>query len=218
MSTAHSMGMPSQQCVEPNPSFWSTSRAAGRVPRRREGTLPTVCRVRSLKMRTLVCSASLAMLLLSVLLTACSGSTDNAVRASGGVSNIQAPATGRELFASNCAVCHGSGGEGQPNWHVKKADGTLPAPPLNGAGHTWHHADGLLYRIVSRGGKIFEDPRNPSFKSGMPMFGDRLSRQEIIEVLTYVKSLWGDKTKRGLSIRESQASASEQDPFPTEGG
>ena len=51
----------------------------------------------------------------------------------------------------------------------------------------------------------------------MPTFGDRLSHQEIIEVLTYVKSLWGDKTKRGLSIRESQTLASEQDPFPSDG-
>ena len=74
-----------------------------------------------------------------------------------------------------------------------------------------------LYRVVSQGGKIFEDPSIPSFKSAMPAFGDRLSHQEIIEVLTYVKSLWGDKTKRGLSIRESQTLASEQDPFPSDG-
>ena len=51
----------------------------------------------------------------------------------------------------------------------------------------------------------------------MPAFGDRLSHQEIIEVLTYVKSLWGDKSKRGMSIQESQALASEQDPFPSDG-
>ena len=57
----------------------------------------------------------------------------------------------------------------------------------------------------------------PSYKSGMPAFGDHLSRQEIIDVLAYVKGLWGDKTKRGLSIRESQALVSEQDPFPAEG-
>ena len=48
----------------------------------------------------------------------------------------------------------------------------------------------------------------------MPAFGDRLSHQEIIEVLAYVKSLWGDKSKRGMSIQESQALASEQDPVP----
>ena len=125
--------------------------------------------------------------------------------------------TGEEIFASNCAACHGADGEGQPDWHVRKTDGTLPPPPLNGDGHTWHHADGLLYEIVSQGGKMLEDPSYPSFKSAMPAFGDRLSHEQIIEVLTYVKSLWGDKTSRGLSIVESQALVSEQDPFPPEG-
>ena len=117
------------------------------------------------------------------------------------------------MFASNCAACHGAGGEGQLDWHIEKADGTFPAPPLNGDGHTWHHGDGLLYRIVSQGGAV---PEFPSYKSGMPAFGDRLSRQEIIDVLAYVKTLWGEKSKRGLTIRESQSIVSEQDPFPSQ--
>ena len=64
---------------------------------------------------------------------------------------------------------------------------------------------------------MLEDPSYPGFKSAMPAFGDRLSHEQIIEVLTYVKSLWGDKTSRGLSIVESQSLVSEQDPFPPEG-
>ena len=51
----------------------------------------------------------------------------------------------------------------------------------------------------------------------MPAFGDRLSHDEIIDVLTYLKRLWGDKTKRDMSIRESQAFVSQQDPFPPAG-
>ena len=150
-------------------------------------------------------------------LAACSSSADEGASALGGASTVQVVPTGGGIFASNCAACHGAGGEGQPNWHIRKLDGTLPAPPLNGDGHTWHHADGLLYKIVSQGGKIFEDPRYPTFKSGMPAFGDRLSRDEIIEALTYIKSLWTDKSKRGMSIHESQALISEQDPFPPKG-
>ena len=42
--------------------------------------------------------------------------------------------------------------------------GTLPPPPLNGDGHTWHHADGLLYEIVSQGGKMLEDPSYPGLQ------------------------------------------------------
>ena len=123
--------------------------------------------------------------------------------------------SGEEVYAANCAACHGPGGEGQPDWHVVKADGTLPAPPLNGDGHTWHHADGELYRVVSQGGQILEDP-GLDFKSAMPAFGEQLSHSEMVAVLTYVKSLWGEKTSRGLSIRESQALVSERDPFPEE--
>ena len=133
---------------------------------------------------------------------------------SGAANGTQA---GEAVFASNCAVCHGQGAEGQRDWRVRKPDGTLPAPPLNGDGHTWHHADGLLYRIVSQGGKMFENPNSSGFKSGMPAFGDRLSHEEIIAVLTYVKSLWADKTDLGFPISESQALVSEQDPFPPGG-
>ena len=126
--------------------------------------------------------------------------------------------TGQEVFASTCAACHGEEGEGQPNWHIRNPNSTLPAPPLNGDGHTWHHPDGLLYRVVSQGGKIQETPSVPSFKSAMPAFGELLSHEEIIATLEYVKSLWGDKTRsglRGLSIREAQRRRSEGDPYPT---
>lgn len=179
-----------------------------------EGAIGAACWVRSLAVKVAGWVAGPALLML-VLLTACSSPDDASTQA--GVSDAQGPPSGRELFVSNCAACHGAAGEGQPEWHVMKADGALPPPPLNGDGHTWHHADGLLYRIVSQGGQMLEDPRDPTFKSDMPAFGDRLSREEIIEVLTYIKGLWGDKTKRGLSIRESQAFVSEQDPFPPEG-
>lgn len=154
-------------------------------------------------------AALVALLLALVLLASCTSSSpyDSAV-----------VSRGKELFAANCATCHGVGGEGQPNWHIAKADGTLPAPPLNGDGHTWHHGDGLLYRVVGKGGQEFEDPRFSSFKSAMPAFGDRFSHEDVVAVLTYVKSLWGDKTSRGVSIVESQARASEVDPFPPGGG
>ncbi len=124
---------------------------------------------------------------------------------------------GLTIFQDNCAVCHGAGGEGQPDWHLKKPDGILPAPPLNGDGHTWHHGDGTLYTYVSRGGKAYESPDIPSFKSGMPSFGETLTHEDIIAVIEYVKSLWGDKVSQGLELllRETQAVVSENDPFPS---
>ena len=159
--------------------------------------------------RHTLAAAPVALALLLILLAACASSLF------GPSSSDQALQIGREIFAENCAVCHGAGGEGQPDWHIRGDNGLLPPPPLNGDGHTWHHGDGLLYRIVSEGGKTLEDPRYPNFRSGMPAFGDRLSHEEIVSVLEYVKSLWGDKKKLGLSIQESQALVSEQDPFPS---
>ena len=153
--------------------------------------------------------------LVAALLIACG--PDDRGTATAAVVAVPAPPTGQEIFAANCAVCHGAEGEGQPNWHIANDDGTLPAPPLNGDGHTWHHPDGLLYRIVSQGGAQFESPSDPSFKSGMPAFEDRLNHEEIISVLTYVKSLWGNKVRMDFSIRESQALLSERDPFPPAG-
>ena len=127
-----------------------------------------------------------------------------------------ATSSGQAIFQSNCAVCHGADGEGQPDWHIKKLDGVLPAPPLNGDGHTWHHGDGTLYTYVSRGGKVFESPDIPSFKSGMPAFGEVLSHDDIIAVIEYVKSLWGDKVSEGLGLKKqaSQELVSETDPYP----
>ena len=176
-------------------------------------------RVRSAGVRVIGLATALALpMLASVLPAACSPSPDEAIPTPTVVSTVQPALPGQEIFAANCAVCHGASGEGQPDWQIRRPDGTLPAPPLNGDGHTWHHPDGLLYRIVSHGGQLLEDPLIPGFKSAMPAFGGTLSHDEIVEVLTYVKSLWGDKTKRGLSIRESQALVSEQDPFPGRGG
>ncbi len=93
----------------------------------------------------------------------------------------------------------------------------MPAPPLNGDGHTWHHGDGILYTYVNKGGNAFESPDLPSFKSGMPGFGEILSHEEIIAVIEYLKSLWGDKVAQGLGLmkRETQALVSENDPFPS---
>lgn len=154
--------------------------------------------------------------LVAALLAACG--PDAAEASPGAVAAASTPPTGQEIFAANCAVCHGPDGEGQPSWQIANDDGTLPAPPLNGDGHTWHHPDGLLYRIVSQGGAQFESPSDAGFKSAMPAFGDRLNHDEIIAVLTYIKSLWGNKVRMDISIRESQELLSERDPFPPKGG
>ena len=121
------------------------------------------------------------------------------------------PHVGMAVFQANCAECHGVAGEGHADWQNRNPDGTLRPPPLNGDGHTWHHADGILYRIVDQGGAI---PSQPDFKSGMPAFGEKLSDQEIIDVLLYIKTLWHGKVYSDVSIEDLQARRSIADPFP----
>ena len=96
-------------------------------------------------------------------------------------------ALGQGLYAAHCAACHGSALEGQPNWKTPNADGTLPAPPHDVSGHTWHHPDSVLFRITRSGGQAAAPA---GFVSGMPAFGDKLGAREIWAVLAFIKSTW----------------------------
>ena len=42
-------------------------------------------------------------------------------------------ALGGTVYAAHCAACHGAEREGEPDWRQRKEDGTLPAPPHDGA-------------------------------------------------------------------------------------
>jgi mono/diheme cytochrome c family protein len=96
-------------------------------------------------------------------------------------------ALGEEIYAEHCASCHGVELEGQPNWQRLLPDGGLPAPPHDASGHTWHHADDLLFVITKFGGQALAPT---GFKSNMPPFGDQLDDREIWAVLAFIKSRW----------------------------
>ncbi|MBK1697015.1 c-type cytochrome [Rhodovibrio salinarum] len=96
-------------------------------------------------------------------------------------------AAGQRLYQANCAACHGANGQGQANWRQRRPDGKLPAPPLNGDGHAWHHPDGQLFAMVELG---IEALVPEGYQSDMQGFGDRLSDREIRQLLAYVKSMW----------------------------
>ena len=110
---------------------------------------------------------------------------------------------GREIYAGNCAECHGGNLEGQPNWRFRLPGGALPAPPHDATGHTWHHPDRLLFAITKCGGG-HAAPKN--FISAMPGFGDTLSDREILASLAYIKSRWP------APIRRRQDRASKRNP------
>ena len=96
-------------------------------------------------------------------------------------------ALGAAVYEQHCAACHGRELEGEPNWRRRKADGTLPAPPHDATGHTWHHSDELLFRLTrdSLGVIAGED-----YRTTMPAYGGILSDRDIWSVLAYIKSRW----------------------------
>ena len=100
--------------------------------------------------------------------------------------------TGAKVYAANCAECHGADGAGQPDWRERRPDGKLPAPPLNGDGHTWHHADAQLEAIIAQG---IEALAPADYKSDMRGFGDTLSAREIRAVLAYIKQWWPEDAR-----------------------
>ncbi len=78
---------------------------------------------------------------------------------------------GAEYYQTNCAVCHGVGGEGN-------AQAGIPAPPLNGSAHSWHHADDQIIGLIRNGGVV------------MPAVGADWSDEQVHAVLAHVKNWW----------------------------
>jgi len=99
---------------------------------------------------------------------------------------------GKAIYANNCAACHGQALQGQPNWRERMSNGRLPAPPHDKSGHTWHHPDAMLVDMV-KNGLVPGKTAPPGYVSDMPAYRDILSDQEIIAVLTYIKSTWPPK-------------------------
>lgn len=101
----------------------------------------------------------------------------------------QLVAAGKQIYARNCASCHGANLEGEPNWRVRKTNGRLPAPPHDATGHTWHHADTVLFAITKNG--LVPGVTAPmGYASDMPAYREVLSDHDIRAVLAYIKSTW----------------------------
>lgn len=113
-------------------------------------------------------------------------------------------AAGAQIYTENCASCHGADLQGQPDWRTQNDDGSLPAPPHDETGHTWHHGDGVLFDYTKLGGKAALARQGIEINSGMPGFGDTLSDQQIIDVLAYIKSTWPAR-QRDIQSARSEA-------------
>ena len=108
---------------------------------------------------------------------------------------------GEVLYQDQCASCHGANLEGQPDWQRPNPDGTLPAPPHDVTGHTWHHDNQLLFDYVKLGGQHTLAARGVTdFQSAMPAFDEVITDEEIWDILSFIRSRWPERA------REIQAS------------
>lgn len=109
-------------------------------------------------------------------------------------------ALGRRIYAEYCASCHGANLEGQPDWRSRRPDGRLPAPPHDASGHTWHHPDGVLFRITKHGPAAIV---GEGYESDMPGFAGLLPDAEIRAALAFIKSTWPER-EREFQERQSR--------------
>lgn len=96
-------------------------------------------------------------------------------------------ASGKNIYATQCASCHGANLEGEADWRERLPNGRLPAPPHDKSGHTWHHPDIQLFKLTKRGPAAVV---GGEYESEMPAYAGVLSDDEIIAVLSYIKSTW----------------------------
>lgn len=116
-------------------------------------------------------------------------------------------AFGEGIYQAQCGACHGANIEGQPEWSTRDANGYLPAPPHDESGHTWHHADDLLFEITKYGPAIVIG--GDSYQSSMPGYNGVLSDDEIVAVLSYIKHSWPEE----LRSWQEQVNGSQKDGF-----
>ncbi len=136
---------------------------------------------------SIVCALGLA--LVAALLTMFVGNPFAAVPVAGlRPDDARLLALGQQVYAANCASCHGAQLQGQPNWRERDAQGLLPAPPHDASGHTWHHPDEVLIRITKYG--VASGAGLKSYRSAMPIYDGVLSDEEIVAALSWIKAQW----------------------------
>ena len=133
----------------------------------------------------------------TIVLVGCSADNGSSSSGADGASPALAD-RGAVIYQEYCASCHGLNLEGQPGWQMRNADGTLPAPPHDASGHTWHHSDQLLFELTKLGpGEVIGN----GYQSAMPGFSDILHDDDIWAVLAYIESRWPEEIRAARNSR-----------------
>jgi mono/diheme cytochrome c family protein len=96
---------------------------------------------------------------------------------SGGLTASARPGHGKELYRQYCVACHGVNGVGEFAWMNRERS----APALDSSGHAWHHEDAQLLSMILD---------KPVPDSKMPAWRGVLSREDALDLIAYIKTLW----------------------------
>lgn len=133
----------------------------------------------------------LSLLLLVIGTAACAGAQD--MQGMSAMPDAASIAAGREIYAEHCVACHGANLEGEADWKQQNPDGSFRAPPHDDSGHTWHHSDAQLIAAVREGGARL--PADIGGTSNMPAYATLLTDEQIVAVLTFIKSTWSAESR-----------------------
>ena len=89
---------------------------------------------------------------------------------------------GAELYVDNCAACHRTSGKGSAGVF----------PEIAGNSFVLLQDPTPLIRLVLQGSSLPATAAAPS-RLGMPGFGWRLSNQEVAQLLTFIRTEWGNR-------------------------
>lgn len=147
--------------------------------------------------QAVVWSAALAL----IALTACGGgekpAADAAASAAPAATTASAAKPGEAIFQQRCMSCHQANGEGLAGVY----------PPLAGSEHVNAANPGVPIRVVIHGLQGPITVKGAEFNSLMPAYGVGIvmSDQEVADVVTYIRSSWGNAASAATAADVAKA-------------
>jgi quinol-cytochrome oxidoreductase complex cytochrome b subunit len=100
----------------------------------------------------------------------------------GGSATAGGAAAGATVYANNCAGCHGATGQGQPGVFPPLASNPVVTGPASN-----------VIQIVNNGLTTPITVNGQKYAGAMPAWKGNLTPQQIADVITYIRSAWGNK-------------------------